>query len=86
MAEMNLSTVKKHMELENRQGGGMDRGSGVNKCKLLPLEWISNEIFLYTTGNYIYSLVMKHDGGKYEKKNAYICVCVTVSLSCTVEN
>ena len=39
------------------QGGGgrsgMDWDSGVNRCKLLPLEWISNEILLYSTGNYI---------------------------------
>jgi len=32
---------------------GMDWEFGVNRCKLLPLEWISNEILLYSTGNYI---------------------------------
>jgi len=37
--------------------------SGVNKCKLLHLEWISNEILLYSTGNYIQSLLMEHDRG-----------------------
>ena len=26
---------------------------GVNRCKILPLEWISNEILLRNTGNYI---------------------------------
>uniref|UniRef100_A0A8D0QNP5 Uncharacterized protein n=1 Tax=Sus scrofa TaxID=9823 RepID=A0A8D0QNP5_PIG len=26
---------------------------GVNRCRLLPLEWISNEILLCSTGNYI---------------------------------
>ena len=26
---------------------------GVNSCKLLPLEWISNEILLCSPGNYI---------------------------------
>jgi len=31
----------------------MDWESGVNKCKLLHLEWISNEILLYSTGNYL---------------------------------
>ena len=49
------------------QGGGggnrMDWEFGVNRCKLLPLEWISNEILLYSTGNYIWSLMMEHDGG-----------------------
>ena len=37
------------------EGGesGMDWEFGVNRCKLLPLEWISNEILLYSTGNYV---------------------------------
>ena len=34
-------------------GSGMDWESGVNRCKLLHLEWISNEILLHGTGNYI---------------------------------
>ena len=34
-------------------GRGMDWESGVNTCKLLHLEWISNEILLHSTGNYI---------------------------------
>ena len=65
MAQMNLSTEKKHMDMENRLvvakgkgeggegGSGMDWKFGVNRCKLLPLEWISNEILMYSTGNYI---------------------------------
>jgi len=52
----------------------MDWEFGVNRCKLLPLEWISNEIVLYSTGNYIQSLVMEHDGRECEKKNVYICI------------
>ena len=44
-------------------GNGMDWESGVNRCKLSHLEWISNEILLYSTRNYIYSLVMEHNGG-----------------------
>ena len=43
-------------------GSGMDWKFGVNRCKLLHLEWISNEILLYSTGNYIQSLVIEHDG------------------------
>ena len=39
------------------QGGGggseMDWELGVNRCRLLPLEWISNEILLCSTGNYV---------------------------------
>ena len=34
-------------------GSGMDWESGVNKYELLHLEWISNEILLYSTGNSI---------------------------------
>ena len=36
-------------------GNGMDWEFGVNRCKLLPLEWISNEInktLLCSPGNY----------------------------------
>ena len=55
---MNLPTEKNRMDLDNRlvaaegAGSGMDWESGVNRCKLLHLEWISNEILLYSTGNY----------------------------------
>ena len=57
---MNLSTEKKLMDLQNRlvvakegrRGSGMGWESGVNRCKLLYTEWISNEILLYSTGNY----------------------------------
>ena len=34
-------------------GSGMDWESRVIRCKLLPLEWVSNEILLDSTGNYI---------------------------------
>ena len=41
----------------------MDCEFGVNRYKLVPLEQISNEILLCSTGNYIQPLVMEHDGG-----------------------
>ena len=55
---------------------------GVSRCKLLHLEWISNEVPLYSTGNHIQSLMMEHDGKYYEKKNVciYIYTHVTGSL------
>ena len=60
MAQMNLSTEKKIMGLKNRlvvakgEGKGwVDWELGVNGCKLLPLEWISNEILLCSPGNYV---------------------------------
>ena len=32
-----------------------------SRCKLLHLEWISNEVLLYSTGNYIQALGIDHD-------------------------
>ena len=53
-------------------GGGVDGGGGgmcgmdwefwVSRCKLLHLERISNEILPYSTGIYIQSLGIEHDG------------------------
>ena len=39
--------------LINSGGSGVDWESGVNTCKLFPLDWISKEVLLYSTGNYI---------------------------------
>ena len=33
------------------EGSGIDRECGVGRCKLSHLEWISNEVLLYRTGN-----------------------------------
>ena len=64
---MNLPTEQKQfMDNENRlvvaegEGEGMDREFGVRRCKLLHLEWISNEVLLNSTGNYIQSWI-EHD-------------------------
>jgi len=77
---MNLSTEKEIMDLENRlvvakgEGGrsGMDWELGVNRCKLLPLEWISNENLLCSTENYVWSLMLEHNNVR--KKNVYMYV------------
>ena len=59
---MNLSIEKKQNHGHGEQtcgcqGGGGGRGTDwefeVSRCKLLHLEQISNEILLYSTGNYI---------------------------------
>ena len=59
---MNLSTEKKIIDLENRLvaawreregGSGRDRELGVNRCKLLLLEWIYSEILLCSIENYV---------------------------------
>ena len=63
MAQMNPSTEQKHGEQTCQGGGsGMDWKSGVSRCKLLHLEWISNEVLLYSTGNYIQSFGTEHNG------------------------
>ena len=43
-------------------------------------EWISNEVLLYSTRNYIQSLGIDHDGGYYKKKNVCMCVCICVCV------
>ena len=47
---------------EEGGGSGMDGEFGVSRCKLQCLGWISNEVLLYSTGNYIQSLEKEHDG------------------------
>ena len=44
------------------RGSRMDGEFGVSRCKLLRLEWLSNEVPLYSTGNYIQSPGIEHDG------------------------
>ena len=53
-------------------GNGMDWKFGVSRCKLLHFEWISNEVLLYSTGNYIQSSGIDHDGNEYKEE----CVCM----------
>ena len=45
-------------------GSGMNGDFEVGRCKLLHLEWmwISNQVLLYSTGNYVQSLGVDHDG------------------------
>ena len=85
MAQMGLSTDKKnheHRETCGCQGGvggegrRMDWEFGVNRCRLLHLELIGNEILLYSTGNCVWSLVMEHD----DVREKCICVCGWVTL------
>ena len=46
-----------------KEGGrGMDGELRVGRCKLSHLEWISSEVLLYSTGTYISSLGLEHDG------------------------
>ena len=49
----------------------MDWEFGINRCKLLYIEWINN-VLLYSTGNYIQYPVINHDGKEYEKECMYM--------------
>ena len=42
--------------------GWMDWEFGVSRYKLLHLDWISSEVLLYSTENYVQSLGLEHDG------------------------
>ena len=61
------------MDIENRLvvakgeggGGGMEWEFGVNRCKLLYIEWINNKVLLYSTGNYIKYPMINHNGKEY---------------------
>ena len=57
--------------------------TGDLRYQVLHLEWINNKVLLYSTGSYIQSLRVEHDGREYETKNMYICM--TGSLCCTEE-
>ena len=68
---MNLCTKQKqtlgHREqtcgCQGQEGREWDEwGVGVSRCKLLHLDWISNKVLMYTTGNYIQSLGIDHKG------------------------
>ena len=80
MAQMKLSTEKKIMDMENRLVVAKREGEGVGgtgnlgfiDLKLLPLEWRSSGILLYSTGNCVWSLVMEHENVR--KKNVYMYV------------
>ena len=43
-------------------GSGMDGEFGISRYKWLYLEWISNEVLLYSTGDYIQCLGIDGDG------------------------
>ena len=43
-------------------GKEMDGVFGAGRCQRLHLKWISNEVLLYSTRNYIQSFGTDHDG------------------------
>ena len=68
--------MENRLVVANGEGerSGMDWGFGFSRCKVLHLEWISNEVLLYSSGNHIQSLGIDSDGRKNTKMNVYICM------------
>ena len=50
---------------EDGGGSGMDWELVVNRCKLLHLNWVYNNVLLYSTRNYIQSPGIDYDGKQY---------------------
>ena len=67
--EINSWTWRTELWLPGEGGvSGMNWAFGVSRCKLLHLEWKSNEILLYSTGNHIQLLVIEHDEDNMRKR------------------
>ena len=50
---------------EGGGGGRLDWEFRISRCKLLYIEWISNKVLLYSTGNYIQYPVINHIGKEF---------------------
>ena len=84
---MNLSTEQKQTHGHREQtcghqiGGGrsgIEWEFGVSRCRLLHLEWMSNEVLLYSTGNSTHPL-------REDNMRKRMCIYMTGSLCCTTE-
>ena len=56
--------------------GGMEWEVGVSRRKLLCIEWINNEVLLFSTGNYRQYPMINHNLKKDKKECTCVCVCV----------
>ena len=71
-------------------GRGMDWELGARRHKLLHIEWTSNKVLPYSTGNYVRYTVINHNGKDHKKEgknvymfvniytHTYMCVCVYI--------
>ena len=57
---MKLSTTGLWLPREGGGGNETDWEFGVNRCKLLHVEWIDNKVLQYSTGNHIQSPGIDH--------------------------
>ena len=56
----------------------MDWELGINRRKLLHIEWIDNRVLLYGTGNYIQYPEINHHGKKYKGR---MCLYIYIYIS-----
>ena len=56
--------------------GGMNADFGVGRFKQLHLEWMSNEVLLYSTRTYTQYLEIEHDGRQHKKEVVYIYIYI----------
>ena len=52
-------------------GRGMGWEFGISRCKLIYIEWINNEVLLYSTRNYVQYPVISHNEKEYEREYTY---------------
>ena len=77
---MNLFTKQKQTHrhrkqtygYKRKQWGGINWEYGINRYTPLYIKQVSNKDLLYSTGNYIQSPVINHNGKKYEKDYIYV--------------
>ena len=78
---MNLSIKSRLTDIGNRtvvangevRGSEVDWEFRVSRCKLLHLKWINSEVLLYSTGNYIHTLIkIQPKTNKSQTKNKQI--------------
>ena len=83
MAQMNLSTENKIIDLETRlvvakgEGVGWIGSLALTDTIYWLLEWISNEILLCSTEKYVQILTREHE---YGRKIMYTCMCIWVPM------
>ena len=68
---------------EGARRRGMDWEFEVDICKLLLLEWMNSKVLLYSTGRYMQSSGINHNGKEDFTKN--VCMCKTASLCSVAE-
>ena len=67
-----ITDMQSRLVFARGEGGGWTGSLGLVDMKNYHLEWISIGVLLYSTGKYVQSLGLEHDGRYYEKKNIYI--------------